>query len=96
MRKERKTEIIEGAEISIKYEGYIDRQMDQIEKFKAQEQWIIPDSFDYSDITALSAEGREKLTKIRPHSLGQASRISGVTPADISILSIHLKRGSAA
>ncbi len=89
-------DIAEQVSIEIKYEGYIDRQMDQIEKFKAQEKWVIPESFDYNDITALSAEGREKLAKIRPHSLGQASRISGVTPADISILSIHLKRVSAA
>lgn len=91
-----KNDIAEQVSIEIKYEGYIDRQMDQIEKFKTQEQWIIPESFDYSEISALSAEGREKMAKIRPHSLGQASRISGVTPADISILSIHLKRGSAA
>jgi len=91
-----KNDIAEQVSIEIKYEGYIDRQMDQIEKFKTQEQWIIPDSFDYGEIGALSAEGREKMAKIRPHSLGQASRISGVTPADISILSIHLKRGSAA
>lgn len=89
------SDVADQINIEIKYAGYIDRQTDQIEKFKKQEEWLIPDAFDYSALTALSAEAREKLTKIRPHSLGQASRISGVTPADISILSIHLSRIAA-
>ena len=88
-------DVVDQINIEIKYAGYIDRQMEQIEKFREQEKWIIPETFDYHGISALSAEGREKLAKIRPHSLGQASRISGVSPADISILSIHLKRVAA-
>ncbi|MCF7804090.1 MAG: tRNA uridine-5-carboxymethylaminomethyl(34) synthesis enzyme MnmG [Candidatus Marinimicrobia bacterium] len=82
--------------IEVKYAGYIDRQLGQVESFKKQESKIIPERFDYDSIDALSNEGREKLQRIRPHSLGQASRIQGVTPADISILSVHLKRTASA
>jgi len=81
--------------IEIKYEGYIERQQEQVNKFKKQESKHIPEDFDYSSITALTLEAREKLQKIKPHSLGQASRIQGVSPADISILSVHLKRATA-
>lgn len=90
------TDILEQIHIEVKYEGYIRRQQEQVEKFRKQENKIIPDSFDYRSITALATEAREKLHKIRPRSLGQASRIQGVTPSDISILSVHLKRASAA
>jgi tRNA uridine 5-carboxymethylaminomethyl modification enzyme len=79
-------------EIQVKYEGYITRQMDQIERFKRLEEVSFPAGFDFSSIIGLTTEVMEKLMKIRPHSLGQASRISGVTPAAISILMVNLKR----
>ncbi|MEW6618804.1 MAG: tRNA uridine-5-carboxymethylaminomethyl(34) synthesis enzyme MnmG [bacterium] len=84
-------EVIEQVKIEIKYEGYIKRQMGQVEQFKKMENWKIPMNFDYSAITGLSNETRDKLSKIRPLSLGQASRISGIRPADISILMVWLK-----
>lgn len=83
-------EIKEQVEIEIKYKGYIDRQQAQIEKFKKMEDYKIPQAIDYADIPELRKESRQKLSKIRPASLGQASRISGVSPADISILMIYL------
>ncbi|MEK7486765.1 MAG: tRNA uridine-5-carboxymethylaminomethyl(34) synthesis enzyme MnmG [Planctomycetota bacterium] len=85
----------EQIEILAKYEGYFIRQQKEIEKFKKMEHIRIPESIDYRRITQLSHESREKLSKIRPASLGQASRISGVTPADISILMVKLKSASA-
>jgi len=83
---------INEVEYHLKYSGYIDRQLAQIEKLKIYENKKIPESIDYHAITALSAEAREKLAKIKPHSLGQASRISGVNPADISVLVIYLEK----
>jgi len=80
------------AEIQVKYEGYIKRQMDQIERFKRLEEVSLPVGFDFNSVIGLTTEVMEKLIKIRPHSLGQASRISGVTPAAISILMVNLKR----
>lgn len=80
------------AEIEIKYEGYVARQLQQIKKLKHQETFNIPASIDYKSITSLSTEGREKLGAIRPETLGQAMRISGVTPADIAVLSVLLAR----
>ncbi len=80
------------AEIEIKYEGYINRQLEQIEKFKQLENRKIPEDFNYDLVEGLSNEIRQKLKEIRPTTLGQASRISGVTPAAISILSIYLKK----
>lgn len=88
------SEIAEQVEIAVKYAGYIDRQQMEIEKFRAFEGKQIPDAFDYSLIPSLRSEARQKLAKIRPATLGQASRISGVSPADISILIVWLKRGS--
>jgi tRNA uridine 5-carboxymethylaminomethyl modification enzyme len=85
-------EVIQQVEIAIKYAGYIDRQQSDIEKFKGLEGKQIPESFDYSTVPSLRSEARQKLTKIRPATLGQASRISGVSPADISILTVWLKR----
>lgn len=85
-------ESINEVEYHLKYSGYIDRQMAQIEKLKGYENKKLPESIDYQFITALSAEAREKLAKIKPHSLGQASRISGVSPADISVLIIYLEK----
>ena len=78
-------------EIELKYEGYIHRQNEQIENFSNSEATEIPDRFDYDKIKSLSTEAREKLNKIKPRSLGQASRIAGVTPSDISILTIYMR-----
>ncbi|MCE1188019.1 MAG: tRNA uridine-5-carboxymethylaminomethyl(34) synthesis enzyme MnmG [Ignavibacteria bacterium] len=80
------------AEIEIKSEGYIKRQTEQIEKLQRYEDVRIPINFSYAEIKAFSTEGKEKLMKVKPRSIGQASRISGVTPSDISILLVYLKR----
>jgi tRNA uridine 5-carboxymethylaminomethyl modification enzyme len=84
------------AEIQIKYEGYVNRQMEMVERFQRMENLKLPDTLDYADINGLSKEAREKLARIRPRSLGQASRISGITPAAISLLSIYLKKKKSA
>lgn len=81
----------EQAEIRIKYDGYIKRQQMQVESFKKMEDHKIPDDFDYDKVYGLRIEARQKLSKIRPKSLGQASRISGVSPADVSVLIIYFK-----
>ena len=93
-------EILSGAvkeqvEIQIKYEGYIQRQQRQIHQFKKMENFQIPDTFDYAEVPGLKAEAREKLMKIRPVSIGQASRLPGVSPADISILTVILYQRNA-
>jgi tRNA uridine 5-carboxymethylaminomethyl modification enzyme len=80
------------AEISIKYESYIEKEVETVEKMTRLENIKIPTSFNYKGLNSLSAEAREKLTKIRPDTLGQASRISGVSPSDISVLMIHFGR----
>ena len=80
----------EEVEIQIKYEGYIKLQEAQVEKFKKLEEKILPDNIDYEKIKGISLEGRQKLNKFKPHSIGQASRISGVSPADVSVLLIYL------
>ena len=82
----------EQVELQVKYEGYITRQMEQVEKFKKMERVRIPDGFDYDTIPSLSREVREKLSTIRPLSLGQASRISGITPAAMGVVMVYLKR----
>jgi len=87
-----KNEVIEQIEIELKYEGYIERQLEEIEKFNNYESRYIPLDLDFGRIKSLSAEGREKLTRVRPTSIGQASRISGVTPSDVSVLMVYLKR----
>ena len=79
-------------EIQIKYEGYIKMQEAQVEKFKKLESKILPEDVDYEQIKGISLEGRQKLNKFKPHSIGQASRISGVSPADISVLLIYLQQ----
>jgi tRNA uridine 5-carboxymethylaminomethyl modification enzyme len=84
--------IREQVEIQVKYDGYIKRQMEQIERFRRLEDVSFPEGFDFSSVIGLTTEVMEKLKKIRPHSLGQASRISGVTPAAISILMVNLKK----
>jgi tRNA uridine 5-carboxymethylaminomethyl modification enzyme len=79
-------------EIQVKYDGYIKRQMEQIDRFKRLEEISFPEGFNFSSVIGLSTEVVEKLSKIKPYSLGQASRISGVTPAAISVLTINLKK----
>jgi tRNA uridine 5-carboxymethylaminomethyl modification enzyme len=87
-------EVIQEVEIAIKYAGYISRQEDEVAKFRNLEDKHIPETFDYSTVPSLRSEARQKFIKIRPATLGQASRISGVSPADISILMVWLKRGT--
>ncbi len=82
----------EQVEIAVKYDGYIKRQNEQVEKFKQQEEITIPEDIDYTMIPSISTEVREKLSKIRPLNLGQASRIQGVTPAAISVIHIYLHK----
>ncbi|WP_274365066.1 tRNA uridine-5-carboxymethylaminomethyl(34) synthesis enzyme MnmG [Paenibacillus thermotolerans] len=84
-------EMKEQVEIQIKYTGYIEKQLAQVERLKKMDQKRIPDTIDYNDIHGIATEARQKLTKIRPISIGQASRISGVSPADISILLVYLE-----
>ena len=79
-------------EIDLKYEGYIERQQELIDQMEAKEAWPIPEGFDYSEVEALSKEAREKLSKVEPQNLGQASRISGVRSADVSVLMVLLKK----
>ena len=86
-------EVVQQIEISVKYDGYINRQETEVAKFRALEGKQIPAWIDYSSIPSLRTEARQKLTKTRPATLGQASRISGVSPADISLLMIWMKRG---
>lgn len=89
-------DIIEQVEIAIKYSGYIARQQAEVEKLKSLEDKEIPAGFDYSLVPSLRAEARQKFREIRPKTVGQAARISGVSPADISILLVWLKRGARA
>ena len=93
--KERKplpSGVIEQVNINVKYEGYITRQLKQVEQFKKMEVKLIPDALDFNDISGLRIEAKQKLSTVRPHSVGQASRISGVTPADISVLLIYMEQ----
>jgi len=86
----------EQVQISVKYEGYIRRQRQAVERFERMEATPIPDSFEFDKIPGLSAEVREKLSAIKPRSLGQAARVSGITPAALSLLSVHLRRHAQA
>lgn len=86
-------EVTQQVEIHLKYEGYIDRQEQDVARFKTMEEKIIPDWLDYQTVPSLRKEARLKLGQIRPRTLGQASRISGVSPADISIVMVWMKRG---
>ena len=88
-------EVVEQVEFELKYEGYVARERRQIEKAEQVARQRIPADFDYHAIRALRYESREKLSAIRPTDLGQAARISGVTPADIAILSVWLKKCGA-
>ncbi len=87
-------DVAEQVEIEIKYEGYIRRQLLQIERLKKLEEWRIPAELQYDRLMQVSKEARTKLAQVRPVTLGQASRISGVSPADLSVLMVHLAAGS--
>jgi tRNA uridine 5-carboxymethylaminomethyl modification enzyme len=78
-------------EIQIKYAGYLARQLKQVEEFKQEESRLLPENIDYASIAGLRLEAQEKLNQIRPMSIGQAGRISGVSPADIAVLLIWLE-----
>ena len=87
---------IEQVEIQIKYEGYIKKALDKVEKLKRMEAKRIPENIDYDAINSLATEARQKLSKIRPETIAQASRISGVNPSDISILMVYIEQGKIA
>ena len=89
-------DVVQQVEIEIKYAGYIDRQEAEIEKFRSLEDKLIPDWLDYGSVPSLRTEARTKLQKVQPATLGQASRISGVSPSDIAILTVWIKRGKQA
>ena len=91
-RPELSYDVCEQVNINIKYEGYIERQLKQIEKFKKVEQKKIPDDIDYNDVLSLRLEARQKLISLRPVNIGQASRISGVSPADITVLLVYIEQ----
>lgn len=86
------SDVLEQAEIQIKYDSYIDKEQQMVDKLSNMENFKIPEKFDYLAIPALSTEGKQKLSKIRPETMGQASRISGVSPADLSIITVYLGR----
>jgi tRNA uridine 5-carboxymethylaminomethyl modification enzyme len=85
--------VAEQVEIQAKYEGYITRQRAEVERRKNAESTRLPQALDYREVRGLSAEAQQKLNRHRPETIGQASRISGITPAAISLLLVHLKRG---
>ena len=85
-------EAIEQAEIQTKYQVYIDKEKDLVDRMRQLEDLEIPNTFDYQRIVSLGAEAREKLTRVKPRTLGQASRISGINPADVQILMVYMGR----
>lgn len=91
-RPELDKQVIEEVEIMIKYDGYINMQKKQVESFKKLEKKLLPEEIDYNKINGIRLEARQKLNKYKPYSIGQASRISGVSPADISVLLIYLEQ----
>ena len=82
----------QALEVQIRYQGYIEKQIRQVERFRRLENRMLPEDLDYLSIDGLRIEARQKLDQLRPVSVGQASRISGVSPADINVLLIHLER----
>ena len=86
-------EVLEQISISAKYEGYINKSLMEAEKLKKLEDKKIPDNIDYDAMHNLASEAKQKLKEVRPNTIGQAMRISGVNPADISILTMYMKRG---
>ena len=87
-----KDEVREQAEINIKYKGYIEKEKENVAKLNRLETFKIPADFDYSKIASLSTEARQKMTKVKPVTIAQAGRISGVSPSDINVLLIYLGR----
>jgi tRNA uridine 5-carboxymethylaminomethyl modification enzyme len=85
-------ETVEQAEIKVKYESYFEKELEIVDKMKRMENQTINPEFDYFDLISLSKEAREKLMRIKPRTLGQASRISGVSPSDISVLMVHMAK----
>jgi len=85
-------DFVESAEVNIKYAGYLSKEQEMVEKMNRLENLVLKDDFDYDGISSLSAEAREKLLEIKPRTIGQASRISGVSPSDISVLLVHVGR----
>jgi tRNA uridine 5-carboxymethylaminomethyl modification enzyme len=85
-------ETLEQAEIQVKYEVYIEKENELVKKMSQLEDLVIPDSFDYAKLVSLSTEARQKFNRIRPRTLGQASRISGVNPSDVQILMVYMGR----
>ncbi len=83
---------LEQAEIQIKYEVYLDKEKEMVKKMNTLEDQLIPDNFNYDKISSLSNESRQKFNKIKPQTLGQASRISGVNPSDVQILMVYMGR----
>ena len=88
-------QVLEQVEIQVKYQGYIDRQQIEIDRLLRYDHWRLPEQMDYSNVCGLSNEVREKLKSQRPETVGQASRIPGITPAAVSLLLVHLKKGAA-
>jgi tRNA uridine 5-carboxymethylaminomethyl modification enzyme len=85
-------ETIEQAEILMKYDGYIERESENADKLKRLDELKLRPDFNYDEVSSISAEAREKLKKIKPQTLGQASRISGINPSDVSILMVYMGR----
>jgi tRNA uridine 5-carboxymethylaminomethyl modification enzyme len=83
--------VVEQVTLELRYAGYINRQAAQVERFQRLEGRLIPPHFDFSGVPQLRAEAREKLARVRPTSLGQASRISGITPADLALVLLYLE-----
>jgi len=88
----KETEFLEQAEIQIKYERYIEKEKEIVDRMASLENLVIPENFDYDKVAALSIEALQKFKKIRPVTIGQASRISGVNPSDIQILMVYMGR----
>ena len=91
LKKKLDSKVVELLETEIKYEGYINKALDQVAKMKRMEEKRIPANIDWDDIDSIATEARQKFKKINPETIGQASRISGVNPADISILMVYLE-----
>jgi tRNA uridine 5-carboxymethylaminomethyl modification enzyme len=85
-------DILNVVELTVKYEGYIKRQESEIKRFKRLEGYKLPENMDYKDVTGITREAKEKLSRFQPDSVGQASRIPGVTACDLSVLVIHLEK----
>jgi len=85
-------DVAEQVGIEAKYAGYIDKQQVEVDRFRRLEDWRIPPDLPYEMLTGLRAEAREKLARVRPATVGQAARLAGVNPADVSVLLIHLKK----